>query len=88
MNVELPDYGVVLKVDPTTREGHVVVGFRRVDTTCSGTPIVGDRSEEANGLIDGIESLVLAHACAGIDVTTPEYLTGVEDALDAAHQLV
>ena len=32
---------------------------------------------------DAIESLILAHACAGIDVTSPAYLEGVNTALDA-----
>ena len=36
-----------------------------------------------NGAIDGIESMILAHACAGIDVTTPDYLEGIETAVEA-----
>jgi hypothetical protein len=36
-----------------------------------------------NGALDGLESLILAHACAGIDVTTPAYLEGIETAVDA-----
>jgi len=36
-----------------------------------------------DGAIDAIESLVLAHACAGIDVEDPRYLEGVNTALEA-----
>jgi hypothetical protein len=36
-----------------------------------------------NGALDGIESLILAHACAGIDVAAAEYQKGVQTALDA-----
>ncbi|MBN2579382.1 MAG: hypothetical protein JXB10_10355 [Pirellulales bacterium] len=36
-----------------------------------------------NAAIDGLESLVLAHACAGIDVKSPAYLEGIETAIDA-----
>ena len=36
-----------------------------------------------NAAIDGLESLILAHACAGIDVRSPAYLEGVETAIDA-----
>ena len=34
-----------------------------------------------NAAIDGVESLILAHHFAGIDVTTPEYVEGVESAV-------
>ena len=33
--------------------------------------------------LDGIESLILAHALAGVDVTSPHYIEGVNTALDA-----
>lgn len=32
---------------------------------------------------DAIDSLVLAHACTGINVTSPDYLEGIKTALDA-----
>ena len=31
----------------------------------------------------GLESLVLGHACAGIDITSSAYLEGIETAVDA-----
>ena len=34
-------------------------------------------------LTDGIESLILAQACEGIDITTPAYVTALTTALDA-----
>ena len=42
-----------------------------------------DEAEEIayNHAIDGIEALILGHACAGIDITTPAYLQGVESAV-------
>jgi len=36
--------------------------------------------DEYNAAIDGLESLILAHACAGIDITSPAYLEGIETA--------
>ena len=36
-----------------------------------------------NAAIDGLEALVLAHACAGKDVGSAKYQEGVESALDA-----
>lgn len=42
-------------------------------------------AEEAEYIaaIDGLESLILAHACAGIDVTTPAYIEGIETTVEA-----
>ena len=36
-----------------------------------------------NGAMDGLESLILAHACAGIDVAADEYQDAIQTALDA-----
>lgn len=36
-----------------------------------------------NNAIDGIESLVLAHACAGVNVEDPRYLQGLQTAVHA-----
>ena len=39
--------------------------------------------QDYNSAIDGLESLVLAHACAGIDVQDARYVAGIGTALDA-----
>ena len=36
-----------------------------------------------NSAVDGLESLVLAHACAGVDVEDPRYVAGTAAALEA-----
>jgi hypothetical protein len=41
------------------------------------------QSAEYKAAIDGLESLILAHACAGIDITSPAYLEGIEVAVMA-----
>lgn len=33
--------------------------------------------------VDYIESLILAHACAGVDVQSPAYIEGITTALEA-----
>lgn len=39
-----------------------------------------------NGAVDAIESLILAHACAGIAIGSAEYLAGVKTAIEAVSQ--
>jgi len=36
-----------------------------------------------NSAIDGITSMILAHAIAGVDVESPEYIEGIETAVNA-----
>jgi hypothetical protein len=40
-------------------------------------------NRDFNSAVDGIESMILAHFCAGIDVSTPAYLEGIETAYEA-----
>jgi hypothetical protein len=42
-----------------------------------------DDSREYWGAMHAIESLVLAHAAAGVDIQSPDYIEGLETALDA-----
>lgn len=37
---------------------------------------------------DALESIILAHACSGIKVTSQEYLSGIQVALDAIQNYV
>ena len=43
----------------------------------------GRMIQKLNAAMDGLEALVLAHACAGIDVASPAYVEGIETAVDA-----
>lgn len=36
-----------------------------------------------NAAMDALESMILAHSLAGIDVTTPAYMEGIETAVEA-----
>lgn len=58
--------------------------------SCDGARIDEIESEDDvrgriafNGAIDGITSMILGHACAGIDIETPAYLMGIETAIQA-----
>jgi len=45
---------------------------------------VGGAQEDAeyNAAIDGIEAMILAHACAGVDITTDGYKEGIKVAVE------
>ena len=39
--------------------------------------------QDFNHQIDAVESVIVAHACSNVDVDSPEYIKGIETALDA-----
>lgn len=57
--------------------------------SCGGEIIKGILQDEKHcgkrhsNMIDAIESLVLAHACGGVDVEDAKYVEGVTTAIDA-----
>jgi hypothetical protein len=42
-----------------------------------------DDDPDFNNILDGLESLILAHACSGVDIESAEYIIGIETALEA-----
>ena len=40
-----------------------------------------DNRQRYNDMMDGIEAMILGHACAGIDITTLAYKEGIESAV-------
>lgn len=69
--IELPIYNIVVKLDG--KSGSI-------------RSLLKEFEDDANlytAAIDALESLILAHACAGIDITSPAYLEGIETAVDA-----
>ena len=77
--IQLPCHGITLTL---ARENDV-------EEPGSGT-IVSDlhtaktaANRQYNAAVDGLESLILAHACAGVNVESPAYVEGIETAVDA-----
>jgi hypothetical protein len=77
--IQLPCYGIIL----------TLVRENGVEKPGSGSIVSDLRAAEAtanrqyNAAIDGIEALILAHACAGVDVESPAYIEGIETTVDA-----
>lgn len=79
--IKLTCYGIIVNLVASkdgSWGGRISSDLKHPDDRCD------DREEqEYNIAIDGIESLILAHACAGIDVASPAYIEGVETAVQA-----
>lgn len=44
---------------------------------------IASASNTWNAAVDAIESLVLAHACAGVDIQSKAYIEGLKTAIEA-----
>ena len=75
----LPCFGITIRLDgkPVARESGsgTITSDLKQGTTAEDVEYVA--------AIDALESLVLAHACAGIDVMQPPYIEGIETAVEA-----
>ena len=73
--IKLPCYGIIVNVEN---------GSGSITSTDLQTEHQDEEDELYNAAMDGIESLILAHACAGVDITTPEYVEGIKTAVEAS----
>lgn len=68
---------IELTLDRTDSQG------RRFGVVASNLHVGIADDDRLHAAMDAIESLVLGHACAGIDVTNPRYVEGIRTCLDA-----
>jgi hypothetical protein len=93
MEIKLPCFGIVVTLVPGPKQT-----WSPKRPLMLGGSITSDLHEHGsihcqcdacdqchyNHLMDGIEALILGHACARIDITTPAYLSGIEAAVEGA----
>jgi len=77
--IRLPCYGITITLGRENGEDKPGSGAIASDLHAVGTA----SNRQFNAAIDGLESLILAHACAGVEVEAPAYIEGVETAVEA-----
>lgn len=85
MTIELPCFDIVIDLDDDGCGGSITSGLHEEECT----PIDDEDASNFhlyNSMMDALESMILAHACAGIDVECPRYLEGIETAVSACAQ--
>jgi len=78
--IRLPCFGIEIRL--IRKDSPKEPGEGTITSDLRGT---GDVIESLryNAAIDSLESLILAHACAGIDVESLAYVEGIETAVEA-----
>ena len=69
MTIALPCFGIV--IETIDNAGRITSDLKSD----------GDNAE-LTAAMDAIESLILAHACAGVDVASPAYVEGIETTVE------
>ena len=77
--IQLPCYGITITLVRENGADKPGSGAITSDLRAAGTAV----NRQFNAAIDGLEALILAHACAGVDVESPAYVEGVETAVEA-----
>lgn len=85
--IKLPCYGIVVVLNKKDDDGRWIAGnissdLKEEEDFERDEDIVREGAKY-NAAIDALESLILAHACAGIDIESPAYVEGIETAVEA-----
>ena len=77
MTIILPCFGIVIELGPEDPDRHCAYQGGKITSDLKGS------NRLCRAAMDAIESLVLAHSCAGVDVASPGYVEGIETAVEA-----
>lgn len=76
--IKLGIHGIVVEFNAKTKFGTIVSDLKNSEDI----DMDGDVSE-FEAAIDGLESVILAHAIAGVDIESTAYKSGIETAIEA-----
>ena len=77
--ITLPCHGIIIKLDGAEEAD----GGTRYDGGTIQSALTADGNKLDIECVHTLESMILAHACAGVAVESPAYLEGIETAVDA-----
>lgn len=74
----IPEFEISVTINPATKGGVIESNLRK-QFMLDDEPI----DPEAEASVNALEALILAHACAGLDVDSPAYVEGLGTAVEA-----
>jgi len=77
----IPKYGITVQVMTNNGKRAGTIDSKLKDHLI-GSDLEGDTGE-LYAVVDALESLILAHACAGLDISSPAYVEGLRTCLEA-----
>ena len=76
--ITLPCFGIVVETDGNGAGG---INSDLHENDQVDNPMEECQIAQYNAAMDAIESMILAHACAGVSITSPGYVEGIEAAV-------
>ena len=80
--IKLPLYNIIIKFDEENKTWYLTSDILGEFSDDNDKYLNPEDYREFRGLLDGIESLILALVCAGVDIETPEFLEGIETTIE------
>ena len=77
----IPEFGITVQVVPGGSRNSASISSE-LRNHLVGSDLEGDTGE-LYAVVDALESLILAHACSGIDIGSPAYVEGLRTSLEA-----
>jgi hypothetical protein len=81
-HITLPCYGIVIDITENG-DGACITSDLHKAPMPSVDSDERERERQYDACMDAIESIVLAHVIAGVDVPSPAYIEGIESAVQA-----
>ncbi len=83
--IRLPVGEIIVKLTERDPYGSGLWDYASATIKSNLIPKAGGQhgNEEFFGAMHAIESMVLGHACAGVDIQDPAYIEGIETAIEA-----
>ena len=83
--IEITQFGIRIELGKENSEDHWggTITSNLKETCQDDDPDEIAGYDRYNDMMDALESIILAHACAGINVGTPLYIEGIQTACDA-----
>ena len=82
--IELPCYGIVVHVDEKNpQNGRITSNLKEEPPKRENVEDMVER-EKFDAAYDMVTAIVLAHACAGVNIESPAYIEGIESAIEGA----
>tara|TARA_Y100000310_G_scaffold111606_1_gene110006 strand:- start:12285 stop:12557 length:273 start_codon:yes stop_codon:yes gene_type:complete len=80
--IKLPCHGIVVKVGSGSPASCVITSDLKEDPSVAIADSERQDIEAFNSCMDVVESMILGHAFAGIDISSPAYLEGIESTVE------
>ena len=80
--ITLPVFNILITITPDGGGGSITSDIHEDEVGREHSDEDISEADLFNAAMDGIESMILAHAIAGVDVESPAYLEGIETAVE------